>query len=55
MLVWLADNKLNALAERVCERVVFRRAIGEGRTVEELAKDPQAIAEMAAFYKEVTL
>lgn len=54
MLEWLSENKLSALSARVCERVTFRRAIGEGRTVEELAKDPQAIAEMKAFYEEIT-
>ena len=38
---------------RICERVAFRRSTSEGCTVEELGKDPQAIAEMAEFYREL--
>jgi chromosome partitioning protein len=53
MLEFLEENKLEVLQSRVCERVVFRRTIGEGSTVEELGKDPSAISEMAAFYAEV--
>ena len=44
---------LRLLDARICERVAYRRAVGEGATVAELAKDPQAIAEMAALYKEI--
>lgn len=53
MLKYLEESSLSVLDARVCERVVFRRAIGEGRTIEEIAKDHQAIAEMKAFYDEV--
>jgi chromosome partitioning protein len=53
MLEFLMENKLDVLDARVCERVAFRRATGEGSTVEEIGKDSLAVAEMAAFYKEV--
>lgn len=55
MLKFLNENNLEVLSARVCERVSFRRAIGEGSTVEELGKDSVAISEMSAFYKEVLL
>jgi len=54
MLEFLQEQKLNVLATRVCERVAYRRAIGEGAIVCELGKDAQAIAEMEALLKEVT-
>jgi chromosome partitioning protein len=54
MLEFLQEQKLNVLATRVCERVAYRRAIGEGAIVRELGKDAQAIAEMEALLKEVT-
>jgi chromosome partitioning protein len=54
MLDFLAEQKLVVLPTKVCERVAFRRAIGEGATVNELGKDPVAIAEIAAFFREVT-
>ena len=41
------------LLSRICERVSFRRAIGEGATVQELGKDTAAIAEAEAFFDEV--
>jgi chromosome partitioning protein len=53
MLEFLAEQKLTVLPTKVCERVAFRRAIGEGVTVQELGKDQAAIAEMAAFFREV--
>ena len=53
MLQFLEDQKLNVLQTKVCERVAFRRAIGEGAIVQELGKDQAAIAEMEAFFKEV--
>jgi len=34
--------------------VAFRRAIGEGAIVQEIGTDPNAIAEIEAFFKEVT-
>ena len=54
MLEFLQEQKLNVLATRVCERVAYRRAIGEGAIVRELGKDAQAIAELEALLKEVT-
>ena len=54
MLEFLMENKLEVLDARVSERVAFRRATGDGRTVEEIGKDISAMAEMSAFYEEVT-
>jgi len=54
MLDFLHENNLTVFDSRVCERVTFRRATSEGSTVEESYKDNIAVAEMAAFYKEVT-
>lgn len=57
MLDFLAEQKLNVLSVRVCERVAYRRATGEGKIVQEVGgknKDVQAIAEMEAFFKEVS-
>ena len=54
MLDYLKSQSLNVLAARVCERVAFRRSTGEGATVQEIGKDPQATAEMEAFFEEVT-
>jgi chromosome partitioning protein len=54
MLAYLQSQKLTVLQTRVCERVAYRRAIGEGATVHELGKDAQAIAEMDALIVEIT-
>ena len=54
MLEFLHEMKLDVMAARIGERVAFRRAIGEGAAVHEMGKDASAIAEMAAFYEEVT-
>ena len=54
MLEFLQEMKMDVLRARVAERVAFRRSMGDGSTVEEAGKDPSAIAEMAAFYDEVT-
>lgn len=56
MLTFLVEQKLTVLATRVCERVAYRRAIGEGAIVQEVgkSKDTAAINEMEAFLKEVT-
>jgi chromosome partitioning protein len=54
MLAYLKEQHLTVLDTRVCERVAYRRAIGEGATVHELGKDAQAIAEMDALIAEVT-
>jgi chromosome partitioning protein len=53
MLEFLAEQKLKVLQTKVCERVAFRRAIGEGAIVHELGRDQAAISEMDAFFKEV--
>ena len=53
MLEFLQQQKLKVLPTKVCERVAFRRAIGEGAIVQELGKDQAAIAEMEAFFREV--
>ena len=55
MLEFLTEQKLTVLPTRVCERVAFRRAIGEGATVQELGKDQAAIAEMKAFFSEIQI
>jgi chromosome partitioning protein len=54
MLAYLESQGLNVLTARVCERVAFRRSIGDGATVQEIGKDSQATAEMEAFFSEVT-
>ncbi|KAF0127861.1 MAG: chromosome partitioning protein, partial [Xanthobacteraceae bacterium] len=53
MIEYLHENKLQILDARICERVAYRRAIGEGATVAEIGKDPQAVAEMSALFKEI--
>ena len=53
MLEFLTEQKLRVLPTKVCERVAFRRAIGEGASVQELGRDQAAIAEMEAFFREV--
>ena len=53
MLTFLNEQKLYVLSAKVCERVSFRRAIGEGATVQELGRDQAAIAEIEAFFKEI--
>lgn len=53
-LEFLREKNLHVLNARICERVAYRRAIGEGATVAELRKDPTAIAEMAAFFEEIS-
>ncbi len=54
MLEFLKEQELTVLPTKVCERVAFRRAIGEGAIVQEIGKDNSAIAEIEAFFKEVT-
>lgn len=53
MLDYLRENELQVMTARICERVAFRRAIGESATVAEIGKDPQAIAEMKTLYEEI--
>jgi chromosome partitioning protein len=54
MLAFLHEQKLPVLHSRSCERVAYRRAIGEGAIVQELGKDPSSSQEMEAFLAEVT-
>jgi chromosome partitioning protein len=54
MLAFLHEQKLPVLNARACERVAYRRAIGEGAIVQELGKDPSSSHEMEAFLAEVT-
>lgn len=54
MLVYLEEKGLQVLKAKVCERVAVRRAVGEGATVQEVGKDGQAVAEMEAFFEEIT-
>lgn len=54
MLEFLAEQKLTVLPTKVCERVAFRRAIGEGATVQEIGRDPHAVAEVEGFFREVS-
>jgi chromosome partitioning protein len=53
MLAFLHEQKLPVLSCRACERVAYRRAIGEGAIVQELGKDPSASQEMETFLAEV--
>lgn len=54
MLDYLTEEGLQVLRGRICERVAFRRAIGEGGIVQEIGTDRQASAEIEAFFQEVT-
>lgn len=53
MMQFLAEQKLTVLDGKVCERVAYRRSIGEGATVQEVGKDPAAKHEMERFFGEV--
>ena len=53
MLAFLHEQKLPVLSCRACERVAYRRAIGEGAIVQELGKGPSASQEMETFLAEV--
>ena len=53
MLKFLSEQKLAVLPTKICERVAFRRAIGDGLIVQEFAKDQAAIDEMESFFSEV--
>jgi chromosome partitioning protein len=57
MLDYLAEQRLEVVQARVCERVAYRRAIGDGLTVGELVgarRDPAAVEEIGAVFREVT-
>jgi chromosome partitioning protein len=53
MLSFLQEQNLTVLPTKVCERVAFRRAIGEGAIVQELGRDQVAIAEMESFFRDI--
>lgn len=55
MIEFLKEQKLSLLETHVCERVAYRRAIGEGSIVHEIGKDQNAIAEMDSFLREVQI
>ena len=54
MLIYLEGKGLQVLESKVCERVAVRRAVGEGAIVQEVGKDVNAVAEIEAFFEEVT-
>jgi chromosome partitioning protein len=57
MLAYLAEQRLEVLDARICERVAYRRAIGDGLTVDELdgvRRDAVAIHELESVFAEVT-
>ena len=55
MLEYLKEQNLNVMETKVCERVAYRRSIGEGSIVQEAlkSKDSAAIAEMESLLKEI--
>lgn len=55
MLKFLTEQNLAVLRTNVCERVAFRRAIGEGAIVHELGRDQAAVIEMESFFREICL
>jgi len=57
MLTYLAEQRLEVLDARICERVAYRRAVGDGLTVDELTggrRDAVAVDEMRAAFSEIT-
>jgi chromosome partitioning protein len=57
MLEYLDDQRLEVLDARICERVAYRRAVGDGLTVDELTggrRDAVAVDEMQAAFSEIT-
>lgn len=55
MLAFLSEQGLKVLESQICERVVFKRAVGEGATVLEFGKDNSAIKEIENVFKEIKL
>jgi chromosome partitioning protein len=56
MLGYLAEQRLAVLRSRICERVAYRRAVGDGVTVDEMAgaaRDSIAVDEMHAAFTEI--
>lgn len=54
VIEFLTEQGLPLLSSMICERVAFRRVMPLGSTVYEQNKDKSAIAEMEAFFEEVT-
>lgn len=53
MLEFLKEQNLPIMNARICERVVYRRMVGEGATVFEQSKDRSAVVEIDSFFSEV--
>lgn len=49
----LKEEGLTVLKTHICERVAYRRAISDGRIVQEYNKDPHATIEMNSLFDEV--
>lgn len=49
----LNDLQLPVLNAKVCERVAFRRSIGDGAIVQEIGTDLNAIREIEAVFREI--
>lgn len=54
MIEFLTGQGLAILPTKICERVAFRRSVGEGGTVFEVSKDQAAIHEIESFFIEVS-
>lgn len=55
MLAFLSEQGLKVLESQICERVAFKRAVGEGATVLEFGKDNSAIKEIENVFREIKL
>ena len=53
MLEFLNEQKLPVLSTKVCERVAYRRSVGEGQLFLRSGKTHFAITEMESFFAEV--
>lgn len=54
MISYLEGKGLAVLKNKICERVAVRRAVGDGAIVQEKGSDINAVAEIEAFFSEVT-
>lgn len=52
LLKYLSKQRMPVMESRICERVAYRRAVGEGAIVHEIGRDNSAIAEVESFYRE---
>jgi chromosome partitioning protein len=53
MVKFLAEQGLSVLKARICERVAFRRSVGDGAIVNESSRDLSAISEINALFREI--